>query len=55
MQDSYERIFRETGIPNLMIRGEPGASDAAFPKGRPKERIARLIRRTRHRLRRTAR
>lgn len=36
--------------PNVMRRGEPGATRAAYPKGYPRERIARAALRIARRL-----
>jgi hypothetical protein len=48
----HERIFRETGVPNPMMRGDITASEIAYPNGLMSERVARWIVRT---LRRTLR
>jgi hypothetical protein len=51
----HERIFRETGVPNPMIRGEIGASKYAYPNGMLNQRIGRwIVRQLRRLLRREA-
>ena len=55
MKDSYERIFLETGLPNPMRHGEPGASADAYPNGLLSERAARwIVRQVRRLMRRAA-
>jgi hypothetical protein len=51
----HERIFRETGVPNPMMRGDLIANEIAYPNGLLSERIARwLVGRMRRALRRSA-
>lgn len=49
--DLYEQIYRETGLPNPMVRGDAGASRWAYPNGLPRERFVRAVRRVWRRLR----
>jgi hypothetical protein len=39
----HEQLSRETGMPNPMIRGEIGASAAAYPNGLLSQRIGRWL------------
>jgi hypothetical protein len=50
-EQEHERIFRETGVPNPMIRGEIGASVYAYPNGLWTQRAGRWIVRHVRRLR----
>jgi hypothetical protein len=51
----HEQIYRESGVPNPMLRGEIGASAAAYPNGLLSQRIGRwIVRRARRLARRDA-
>lgn len=43
--ETHEEIYRDTGLPNPVMLGGPGAGPTAYPKGTPPERVARALRR----------